>query len=401
MPINSNEIQFIFGSSAQLDKMQELKRLSPFSDIVCDFLAELSALLMKHPRAKVFPDVITFGFFCRHGNISRLKSQYSGICENRLGRGVTFHIAPSNVPINFAYSLVAALLAGNSCIVRASSKQFEQIDIVCECISMALSDEKFLGITDYISVIKYPRSKEINDQLSAISNVRIVWGGDNTIAEVRNSPLPPRATEITFADRYSIAVIGAKAINDCDNMRQLANDFYNDTYLYDQNACSSPRLIYWLGDKEETTKAQEKFWGAVHEFISGKYMLEPVVAVNKYTAACRIAVELGAKIKPQKDNLISRIEIKNLTKDLPEYRCAGGSFIEFCSTDLDALKGIVNEKYQTLSYFGADKQQLADFVISSGLKGVDRIVPIGKTADFQLVWDGYNLIMEMSRAISF
>ena len=132
MPINSNEIQFICGNSAQLGKMPELKRLSPFSDIVCDFLAELSALLMKHPRAKAFPDVITFGFFCRHGNISRLKSQYSGICENRLGRGVTFHIAPSNVPINFAYSLVAALLAGNSCIVRASSKQFEQ-GIKCAC----------------------------------------------------------------------------------------------------------------------------------------------------------------------------------------------------------------------------------------------------------------------------
>lgn len=401
MPINSNEIQFICGSSSQLDKMLELKRLSPFSDIVCDFLAELSALLMKHPRAKAFPDVITFGFFCRRGNISHLRSQYSGICENRLGRGVTFHIAPSNVPINFAYSLTAALLAGNSCIVRASSKQFEQIDIVCECISKVLSDEKFFEIADYISVIKYPRNKEINDQLSATSNVRIVWGGDDTISEVRCSPLPPRSTEITFADRYSIVVINSKAINDCDNMRQLANDFYNDTYLYDQNACSSPRLIYWLGDRSETAKAQEKFWNAVHEFISGKYVLEPVVAVNKYTAACRMAIELDAKIEPQTDNLISRIEVEKLTENLPEYRCAGGSFIEFCGTDLNALKKIVNEKYQTLSYFGADRQQLADFVISNGLKGIDRIVPVGKTADFQLVWDGYDLIMEMSRAISF
>lgn len=184
-------------------------------------------------------------------------------------------------------------------------------------------------------------------------------------------------------------------------MRQVADDFYNDTYIYDQNACSSPRLIYWLGDKSETAKAQEKFWSAVHELVSGKYALKPVVAVNKYTAACRAAIELGAEIKPQKDNLISRIEIKNLTKDLPEYRCAGGSFIEFCSTDPDALKEIVNEKYQTLSYFGTDKHQLADFVISSGLKGIDRIVTVGKTADFRLVWDGYDLIMEMSRAIGF
>lgn len=401
MPINSNEIKFICGSSAQLDRMPELKRLKPFSDIVCDFLAELSTLLMKHSRAKAFPDVVTFGFFCRRANILQMRSQYSNVCGNRLGRGVTFHIAPSNVPINFAYSLVTALLAGNSCIVRASSKPFEQIDIVCECIAKVLGYEKFSEIADYISVIKYPRSKEINDYLSSVSNVRVVWGGDDTIAEVRRSALPPRSTEITFADRYSIALISSKAINECENMRQLANDFYNDTYLYDQNACSSPRLIYWLGDKAETAKAQEKFWDAVHEVISEKYVLEPVVAVNKYTTACRSAIELGAAIKPQRDNLISRIEVENLTKKLPEYRCAGGSFIEFHGTGLNALKEIVSEKYQTLSYFGADKQQLADYVISNGLKGIDRIVPVGKTADFQLVWDGYDLIMEMSRAISF
>ena len=400
MQINSNDICFICGSFTQLDKMPRLKRLPPFSDIVCDFLSDMSAVLMKHPGAKSYPDVMTFGFFCRRGNISRLRSQYSNGCINRLGKGVSFHIAPSNVPINFAYSLAAALLAGNSCIVRASSKMFEQIDIVCECISQVLSNDRFSELVNYIAVIRYSKNKEINDYLSSVSNIRIIWGGDNTVSEIRQSPLPPRTTEITFADRYSIAVIDSNAINNCENMVRLANDFYNDTYLYDQNACSSPRLIYWLGSIDETNKARKKFWNAVHEFISGKYLSEQIVAVNKYTAACRMAIDHGAKIEPQKDNLISRMEVKALTNDLPDYRCAGGSFIEFCSDDLNAIKEIVNEKYQTLSYYGIDKQALVDFVISNGLRGIDRIVPIGKTADFSLVWDGYDLIIQMSRAVS-
>ena len=32
--------------------------------------------------------------------------------------------------------------------------------------------------------------------------------------------------------------------------------------------------------------------------------------------------------------------------------------------------------------------------------GVDRIVPIGRTMDFALVWDGVDLIRTMSRAIT-
>jgi hypothetical protein len=34
-----------------------------------------------------------------------------------------------------------------------------------------------------------------------------------------------------------------------------------------------------------------------------------------------------------------------------------------------------------------------------GIKGVDRIVPIGKTMDFDLIWDGYDLIERFTRTI--
>lgn len=32
--------------------------------------------------------------------------------------------------------------------------------------------------------------------------------------------------------------------------------------------------------------------------------------------------------------------------------------------------------------------------------GVDRVVPMGKSMDFNLVWDGYDLIRSLSRKIS-
>jgi hypothetical protein len=44
-------------------------------------------------------------------------------------------------------------------------------------------------------------------------------------------------------------------------------------------------------------------------------------------------------------------------------------------------------------------EELRNFIIENGLCGVDRIVPVGKTADFGVVWDGYDLITQMSRII--
>lgn len=398
---NLSNVQFLCKGICSYDNMPYLKALPPFSDLVCKFLNELSKEIMKSKEAKTFSDIVTFGFFCRKANIEALKKDYDGKIDNRLGKGVTFHIAPSNVPINFAYSLVAALLAGNSCIVRASAKPFRQIDLVCECINTVLNTDNFAELRSYISVVRYPHSKETTDYFSSLCDVRIIWGGDNTISEIRQSAIPPRATEIAFADRYSIAVIdAANYINGADK-KKAALDFYNDTYLYDQNACSSPRLIYWLGDNDTIEKAKNEFWNMLHDMLLTKYKVEPVIAVDKYTASCRLAIDFDSVVEKDKDNLINRIKVSTLSKELYNYRCAGGSFIEYSDTNLSALSEIVTRKFQTLSYIGVDKKKLADFVYKNGLCGIDRIVPIGKTADFSMIWDGYDLIIQMSRIISF
>ena len=50
-------------------------------------------------------------------------------------------------------------------------------------------------------------------------------------------------------------------------------------------------------------------------------------------------------------------------------------------------------------YLGSDTAELQNFVVQNGLSGIDRIVPVGKTADFAFVWDGYDLIEGMSRCV--
>ena len=386
----------LFPKGQSILNMKKLPAKRPFDDDVCEFLNAVALLIMKDKVARKYPDIITFGFFCRKANLENLKRIHN--YESRIGRGLSFHIAPSNVPINFAYSMVAGLLAGDSVVVRVSTKEFEQTKIICEILKKA-AEQTTSKIEKYIAVVQYGHNKEITDSISALCDVRVIWGGDNTISEIRKSALPPRGIEITFADRYSVCVLNAEKVLAIKDWNTFSQSFYNDTYLYDQNACSSPRLIYWVGEKTVICKAQEAFWSHIFESIAPKYKIEPVIAVDKLTMDYRVAIEENNVEIVDDNNLFHRVKLQNLETDITKYMCPGGSFLEYEDTDISALANIVNKKYQTLSYYGFDAKDLSNWVIDLGLEGIDRIVPIGKTADFTLIWDGYDLIETMSRRI--
>jgi len=406
MQQNFNEVlqnvKFLFPQNNKIESIANHKEFVPFDNKICDFLNESSKAIMKDTEAKQYPDVITFGFFCRKANIEQIKKTYDGRLNGRLGRGLTFHVAPSNVPINFAYTLVAGLLSGNRCVVRASSKDFPQTRLLCRIFNTITERKNFECLKDVFSIVMYEHSSEITAALSSLADIRIIWGGDNTIAEIRKSPLKPRAFDITFADRYSFAVFDADfVLSQSDSeMEKIAQSFYNDTYLYDQNACSSPRLIVWIGSENKCVEAKRKFWSAIHDNIFGKYELASILSVDKLSAKYKCAIDFkDVKIEETEDNLITRIKLSELPENISDYTCAGGFYLEYDTEKLLDIVPIVSQKFQTLSYLGINEEELQSFVIENGLTGIDRIVPVGKTSDFSFIWDGYDLIECMSRVI--
>ena len=394
----SNAVERLCGREPE----QGLRPLRPFAPEALDFLSALSATLLKDREAKAYPDVITFAYFCRKAHLARLEEDYAGRLDGRLGRGVVFHIAPSNVPINFAYSLTAALLSGNGSIVKASSRDFLQTRIVCRAMEKLLTED-FAPLAPYVCVVTYPReAQEVTEAFSARCDARVIWGGDETVRRVREAALPPRAVEVAFADRYSLLCIRPEAVTALSEeaLERLAKDFYNDTYLTDQNACTSPRLIYWVGEGD-SLEASERFFRAMGAYARQRYELPAVTAVDKLTAACRAAMKLeGAEIVPDPDNWVTRVRVKALCPELYELRSPGGFFLEYAAPTLDALGDFVTPRVQTLNYLGLSPEELSRFVLENGLTGVDRIVPVGHTMDFSLVWDGYDLIQTLSRKIS-
>jgi len=375
--------------------------IKPFHELSVDFLNELSKELLKDPQARQFPDIVTFAFWCRKSNIMRLKKEFTDHF-NRLGYGTAFHIAPSNVPINFAFSFAFSLLAGNANIVRVPSKNFLQIEIVNRSLAMVFNFPRFEIIKNMNLIVRYNHDDEINRFLSANCDARIIWGGDETINEIRKFPLPTRSIDVAFADRYSFSAISATSILNLkdDDLKKLAISFYNDTYLMDQNACSSPHLIVWLGDSKSILDAKERFWQSVYEVVSTKYIPEPITIIDKFTQMCKDSIEL-INILDYKNygNLIFIIGLKNLTSKTDALRGKFGYFYEYDTDNLNKITHIVNNSFQTLTYFGIDKSTLKDFVVTNALPGIDRIVPVGSALDISIYWDGYDLIRTLSRII--
>ena len=375
-----------------------VRPLQVFSAEACGFLNELSSVILKSPAARQYPDLSAVAFWCRKANIDKKKGVV-GDYNKRLGRGLCFHIAPSNIPINFAFSFFFSLLAGNANIVRVPSKSFEQVNVLIAFIKEVL--EKHPKIKERTAFVKYERDNEISEHFSMMADARMIWGGDKTIEIMRNLKTKPRCVDIAFADRYSICMIDAEKVLSLDDskLERLSENFYNDTFLMDQNACSSPQMIYWINDNEQGRMA---FWSAVEKTAKKKYQLQDAVCVDKYTKACEDSIknsEIIYKIMYD-DNYLYRCEIKEIIPDVENLRGKCGYFYEYSLRDFNELFDVVNAKYQTITYFGINPEELLQTIVEKKFVGIDRIVPIGKAMDIDAIWDGHNLIAELSRIIN-
>ena len=390
---NVEKITFLTGNMELVDYSSQIGALPVFSSEILHFLSSLSKEIMKDPRTRAYPDLTAYAFWIRKASLEKIRDQQYHTYKG-LGRGVSFHIAPSNVPVAFALSFTAGLLAGNACIVRVSNKDYPQVQIISEAAGNLLANE-FRALAPYLLLIRYDHDAAITQALSDICDVRVIWGGNRTISTIRAASLPPRAVELTFADRHSMAVIDADRYLEM-NPIEIAENFYLDTYYIDQNACSSPRLVVWLGHAIEL--AQQRFWGTLERLVREKYDFQSVQSVDKLDAFCRLAVR-RPEVRKQGNGALMRVALPTLWPDVMELKEGGGYFFEYRAETLSELTPVLGKPCQTVAYLGVAAEELYSAVLRLGVRGVDRIVPVGKTMELSLVWDGFDLVKSMSREI--
>lgn len=364
---------------------------------VQQFLNALSRAILNNKEARGHPDLATFGYFCRKANIARAIGDLPSAAA-RFGWGTLVHIAPSNIPLNFAFSFVIGLLAGNSNFVRLPSRHFAQTSLCVALIDRVLYDPVFEPIARRTRFAQTDRESAALHGLIAESAGLVVWGGDATVRRFRALPKSPRCVEVYFPDRVSSLLVDASGYLalTLEEARLSARRFFNDTFLVDQNACSSPTTVFWLGDKADVTTAQDQFWSLLAPILSAEYLIDPVARINRNLDILRDVITVGHALRLTTDHDVFRLADPEIL-GLP---LRFGTFLELPITQAAQLLDYLRPNEQTLTTLGIAPDEVFRQLTAKGrIPGVDRIAPVGDALDIGFNWDGKELLSILSRRV--
>ena len=395
-----DKVRFVVPEGANIDALLAQRPLAPFDPAVIEFIERLGKALMASPQARRHPELVALGFWARGANIKRMKDRFDAQYPDalRLARGLAFHIAPSNVDTIFVYSLLLSMLAGNVNLVRMSSRAAQQSDLLNDILKQVVeaSSERLRGI---IGIVRYEHDQSITDAFSRHCDVRVVWGGDGTVELIRKSPLSPGGTELTFPNKYSLAVVDAKAWLASDVKTPVARDFVNDSLWFGQMACSSPRALVWRGSADDIAAASTDFWHHVEAGAREANLgWEDAGAVAKLLAEQDNAVSVHASVVPLETNFISVVRCPIALLGEPNGT-GGGFFREFHVAALEELGASARRNWQTVASFGVPKADWQAFLLNAQPQGIDRIVPFGHALNFNAIWDGIDFLTSLTRIV--
>ena len=380
-------------AQASIAECVQATPLRPFAESVLALLGDLSARLMREPAAKQHAELVALGFWLRPANLAQLaKQQASGLHK---ALGLVVHFTPSNVDSMFVYSWVCSLLMGNNNIVRLASADSAAKQQLIDCLADLFALPEYAELATRNLFVSYDKQSACSAELSMLADARVLWGGDASVSSIRALPCQARCRDISFADRYSAALINGDALTDETQLDKLASLLWRDTQPHQQQACSSPRVILWLG----STDAQQALFNTINQLAikQGSELNQ----LNNHLVVSQMIQSGGAAGKPWVQHAICALPVSALRPEFLDWHLGSGLYLVKSLSQLDELKQLTDSKLQTLSYWQVEREALLKLVADPSIKGIDRVVPVGRALEFSPDWDGYQLFNALSRSISW
>jgi hypothetical protein len=369
--------------------------LSPstvMSPPVLVFLQALSGRLLRSTY-KTQPELVALGFWLRVANLNKLMaSQTQGLHK---ALGLVLHFTPANVDTMFIYSWVCSLLMGNRNIIRVASSESLAKTCLLKELNALFSLPEFSEIALRNIFVTYAKESQYSGELSLHADARVIWGGDDSVNTIRALPCQPRCRDISFADRYSAVLINGGELNEQPKISELATLLWRDTQPHAQQACSSPRVVFWLGD----TKGQRALFEQIDKLATQD--TTDVTRLNNHLAVSQLIQSTGLAANPLVQKSICVLPLKTLHQDFLDWHLGTGLYLLFNLESVKNLAPFLDKKLQTLSYWQVDKSDLLKLVSLPSISGIDRLVPTGRALDFSVTWDGFDLLSQLSRRIEF
>jgi hypothetical protein len=378
-------------------------RLTVGDERVRDFLIAFSRRLLRPDLARRHPELGSLGFFLRRSELARAVERLGdGVAgQRRAPRGLVLHFPPANVDTIFVYSWALAALAGNHNIVRVSARAAGAAQAVLEALNDVLADAH-PAIAQTQRMITYDRDDAVTAALLGACDLRVLWGGDQSVDELRKHPIRPLTRDLAFPDRSSFAAISVAGWRSStpEQRRAAVDGFASDLYWFDQAACSSPRNLCWVGEAEGVATARAEFDELLAEVVAARgWGVDAAMAVEKYVATYGLAATGAATRVAFTGNAVANVSLAGLD-DLQRRWLGAGTICHVTVGSLTEVAPAIQRKDQTLSQYGFTMSDLDDFVTCLAGRGIDRIVPFGQALTFAGTWDGCNLLHEFTRIIT-
>ncbi len=252
--------------------------------------------------------------------------------------------------------------AGNTNIVQLSNRAAEASAVICRILNEVLKTAHKC-VQAGIAVLQYGHEDEITTAISAACDVRVIWEGDSSVNQIRSIPIPAHTKELTFPDRSSLAAIRASAYLGCDAAakRDLATRFYNDTFWFDQMACSSPRLVIWIGGSGQCADASHVFHESLAQAVESKqYALATGARLHKLTLAYRAILDRPVARYEVFGSDVAVLQLEHI-HNLDREHCGGGLLFQASAASLDEVAAALARRDQTITHFGFTADQLRAF----------------------------------------
>jgi hypothetical protein len=387
----------------EMQRLAQFPRRDPFEADAVALVGTLSQRILRSPLAREVPELAALAHWFRPANLRSLATRFT---EAERGtrvrpRGVVFALAPANVEVLFIYCWLLSLLAGNATVVRVSRKPSPVRDSFVELIRELAREPAHAAVLRDSWIVTYEHDAALSKAFSAACHARLVWGGDATITAIRAIPLNPLAVEISFADRFSLAALDAATVlaQTDDALREVARRFVNDTLWSDQQACSSPRAVIWIGTPEEVARAKKRFWAAYQAASTG-LADNPSSVMARVTDLFALAAAGGidglAAPPAQRPALGTGTSVLEAVR---EIHSGHGLFVEYVAAKAADVAGFVREKDQTLVAYGLPGEALQELIEMLPNRALDRIVAPGQATEFSTIWDGTDLFDVLTRKI--
>lgn len=388
------ELTVLAPQAASAETIYKQAPLRPFNDESLAFLEAFSRKLLSEPAAKKHPELVALGFWLRRSNINKMVLPENHKITKALG--LVIHFTPSNVDTMFIYSWVCALLMGNNNIVRVASQSSELQTTLFNLLNQLLGEAHFQSIALRNLFVQYPKDSNFSAVLSSMADARVIWGGDQSVLAIRQLPTPPRCRDLCFADRYSAALINGDELSNEQEQQSLAELVWKDTQPYGQQACSSPRIIFWLGATDLTYSFFERL-----NKLAKQHDSMPLNQLNNHLVTTQLQQSQSTNTRTIVMDHICAVMTDKIDPQSLGWHLGAGYFYVVTISDVEDLASHIDHKLQTLSYWKVAKGSLLKLSESPSITGIDRIVPVGQALDFSTTWDGFDLFSMLSKRVVF